>query len=62
MSEPSNTQQDEGSWINKEALIGAAIGAIFGGAIEHIFINQGATIVAALLFGVAAFFAPLLFK
>ena len=59
MSEPV---QGETSFFTKEAAIGAILGAIVGGMIENIFIGQGATIVAAILFGVAGAFAPLLFK
>ncbi|HXY58738.1 MAG TPA: hypothetical protein VEH76_09160 [Methylocystis sp.] len=59
MSEPV---QSETSFFTKEAAIGAIVGAVFGGLIENIFIGQGATIVAAVLFGVAGAFVPLLFK
>jgi len=62
MSEPVKTEVDDKPWLNKEAVIGGVVGAIFGAAIEYVFIGQGATIVAALLFGVAGVFVPLLFR
>lgn len=50
------------TWLTKERMIAAGIGAVFGGAIEYVFVGQGATIVAALLFGLAGAFVPSLFE
>ncbi|PWB83169.1 MAG: hypothetical protein C3F11_07970 [Methylocystaceae bacterium] len=49
-------------WLTKERVIAAGIGAVFGGVLEYVFIGQGATIVAALLFGLAGAFVPILFE
>ncbi len=62
MADPVKNEADEKPFLNTETIIGAVIGAIFGGAIEHIFIGQGATLVAAALFGIAGAFVPMLFK
>jgi uncharacterized protein YcfJ len=62
MADPVESGSGEKPFLNTETIIGAVIGAIFGGAIEHIFMGQGATLVAAVLFGIAGAFVPMLFK
>jgi hypothetical protein len=62
MTSPVQSESGGKKWLTAGALISAAIGAVFGGAVEYVFIGQGATVVAALLFGIAGFFAPALFE
>jgi uncharacterized protein YcfJ len=62
MAGPIESESGEKKWLTTERLIGAGIGAVVGGLIEYVFIGQGATIVAALLFGVAGAFVPALFE
>jgi uncharacterized membrane protein len=59
MSEPVGSEKP---FLNTSTVVGAVVGAIFGAAIEHIFIGQGATLVAALLFGIGGAFVPMLFE
>lgn len=54
----STKDENAGSWLTKERVIAGVVGAIFGAAVEHIFVGQGATVVAALLFGIAGAFVP----
>jgi outer membrane lipoprotein SlyB len=60
MADPVKSGEDK--WLNSNMVIGAVAGAVFGGVIEYVFIGQGATLVAAALFGVFGAVAPALFE
>lgn len=61
MTNPVESESGETKWLTTGTVVGAVVGAIFGGVIEQVFIGQGATVVAALLFGVAGAMVPALF-